>query len=91
MTFLLNWKYSPQFSATWDDSIGPQDFHAYSDPRSTQSVTSPKFLYVGIVVIVILNDNITYGKPVSSLWAPCSSIADALALIFFFSQDARLL
>ena len=37
MTFLLNWKYSPQFSATWDDSIGPQDFHAYSDPRSTQS------------------------------------------------------
>ena len=37
MTFLINWKYSPQFSATWDDSIGPQDFHAYSDPRSTQS------------------------------------------------------
>jgi hypothetical protein len=37
MTFLLNWKYSPQFSATWDDSISPQDFHAYSDPRSTQS------------------------------------------------------
>jgi hypothetical protein len=38
MTFLLNWKYSPQFSATWDDSIGPQDFHTYLDPRSTQSV-----------------------------------------------------
>ena len=37
MTFLLTWKYSPQFSATLDDSIGPQDFHAYSDPRSTQS------------------------------------------------------
>ena len=37
MTFLINWKYSPQFSATWDDSIAPQDFHAYLDPRSTQS------------------------------------------------------
>ena len=44
MTILLNWKHSRQFSGAENEGIGPQNGHAYSNPRSTQSVIKASFL-----------------------------------------------
>ena len=48
--FLFNWKNLPWFSGAYNDWIGLQDFHAFSDLRSTQSVmtitSSLRFLYI---------------------------------------------